>query len=138
MGLEEDNSVVMAEEVDTRKGCLSFRLPVSLSVIHLFFTSLSSFFHNQIVFPTETIDLLIFPTPSFNSNKDSARDKKIRSLFSCNKLHLKQKILSRVSKKKRKKKKGYNFYYSFHSSLVINIIFLLHALLSLINVPELF
>lgn len=87
----------MAKEVDTRKGCLSFRLPVCLPAIHLFFTAVFSFFHNQIVFQTDLIDLPIFPASTLTVRKAMQGRKKNKSLFSCNKLHLEWRILSMVS-----------------------------------------
>lgn len=149
----------MVEEVDTRKDCLSFRL-VSLSTICLFFSTVSSFLHKwnlwkffQLTLHSVPYNLhyrfTYFSNPSFNSNKGNARDKKIRSLFSCNKLHLKQRILSRVSKKfqkpNKKRNNSYNchvmyiivLYYIYciyfiskkiHFVLVINIILLLHVI----------
>lgn len=83
-----------------------------------------------------------FFNPSFNCNKGSARDKKIRFVSSCQNFHLKQRLLSRApkikNKKRKKKKKKYNSYNLFHSVLVINIILLLHTILSMIHVPALF
>jgi len=75
----------MAKEVDTRKGCLSLRLPVSLPAIRLVLPAVSSFFHNQTVFQTDIIDLLIFPTPTLTVRKamEGRKEKKKKKKNLC-------------------------------------------------------